>query len=294
MRILLIVNPAAGEANPRESGRVQDLLGKAGQVLPLQPSRETFAREVKDAAQGVGLVVIAGGDGTFNSTINALRHRLDAFSFALVPMGTGNDLARTLGLPKDPVEAARGLLGGKERNIDVARAWGGGTEQLFANACIGGFPAEIDRAVNEDVKGRLGPLAYWLGGAKAAMDLRRFTATMDEVEVLDCVAAGVGNGSTCGGGLQIWPAARPDDGLLDGCALPASGAAQAARLLAGVKTGKHEEIADVATCRGRRIVISADPDIEFNVDGELVGLRSPATFELVSQIRMRVPRSAAP
>jgi diacylglycerol kinase (ATP) len=101
------------------------------------------------------------------------------------------------------------------------------------------------------------------------------------------VAAGVGNGQTCGGGIRVWPSAAIDDGLLDGCALGASNHAAAVALAAKVKRGSHEELESVVTARAEKITIRSEPDIGINVDGELIGLRTPATFERVGAFRMR-------
>jgi diacylglycerol kinase (ATP) len=206
---------------------------------------------------------------------------------ALVPMGTGNDLARTLSLPLEPVDAARAIVAGAAGEIDLCHASGAGAERLFVNACMGGFPVEVNSAIDEDLKSRLGPLAFWFGGARAAAALTRTTVTMNGVGVDDCVAVGVGNGRTCGGGLAVWPRAAPDDGLLDGCALPATNHAAALRLAAKVRSGTHEELDEVRVERASSVHISSDPAVELNVDGELVGLRTPATFEVVGRVRIK-------
>jgi diacylglycerol kinase family enzyme len=154
---------------------------------------------------------------------------------------------------------------------------------------MGGFPVEVDEAINPDLKKRLGPVAFVLGGLKAARDLERSQVRLNDRDVTDCIAVGVGNGRTCGGGIEVWPQADPGDGALDGCALPAANAAAAAHLAAKVKLGSHAEIRGVEFERASRIVIDADPPVEFNVDGELIGLKTPATFETVAKLRMMVP-----
>jgi diacylglycerol kinase (ATP) len=204
-------------------------------------------------------------------------------------MGTGNDFARTLELPRDPLEAAKALLSASPHELDLGRASGGGVERLFLNACMGGFPVQVDEATDEKVKKRLGPLAFWIGGAKALADLTPSTVTINGRELEGCVAAGVGNGRTCGGGMKVWPSARPDDRELDACGLAVRNPAQGALLATRVKAGKHEDLDGVLTDRAAAIDIACDPAFEFNVDGELVGLTSPARFELVGRVRVLVP-----
>jgi diacylglycerol kinase (ATP) len=290
MRVVIVSNPSSGSAGSEVVDEIAATLGRAGDVERVEPeSPELFDVELKAAAGEATHVVVAGGDGTMNLSVNALADRLDDVTFALVPMGTGNDLARTLDLPLEPSEAARAIVDGRETSIDVSAASSSSAERLFVNACLGGFPVEVDEAIDPALKKRLGPLAFIVGGLKAAGDLERFLVKLNDVEVPDCLAVGVGNGRTSGGGITVWPHADPGDGALDGCALPAAGVAGAARLAAKVKLGSHSDIADVKFERAPRIVIKADPPIELNVDGELIGLETPATFEVVGRIRMLVP-----
>jgi diacylglycerol kinase (ATP) len=288
-RVLLISNPASGGADADTSRKIEASLRALGELHVLQPARDSFDQEVRAAAEEAHVVVTAGGDGSLNYTLNALHDALDDVTLALVPMGTGNDLARTLGIPQDPEQAASSLEAAATRTLDVSRASGPGVDRLFINACMGGFPVRANEAIDDQTKKRLGPIAFWVGGAKALTDFSTSRVLMDGVEVRDCIAAGVGNGRTCGGGMEVWPRAQPDDGVLDGCVLSSPDLPAAVKVAAKVKAGTHEELDEVVTCRAPRITIDADPPIEFNVDGELVDLHSPATFELVSQVRFLAP-----
>ena len=267
---------------------IRATLERLGPVQVIAPSSlETFADEVTRLEAASDLLVIAGGDGSMNLTVNALAGRLDDVVLALIPMGTGNDLAGTLEIPTDPGEAAERVLSGVEKAIDVGRATGPDVERLFVNACVGGFSVDMNEAIDDKLKKKLGPAAFWVGGAKAAAQLHRATVHLNDMEIPDCLAAGVGNGRTSGGGLPMWPTARIDDGLLDGCALPASNHLDAAKVGAKLKTGSHAELEGVETTRAPTIHIDADPVMEINVDGELVGLTTPATFEIVGKVRVR-------
>jgi hypothetical protein len=101
---------------------------------------------------------------------------------------------------------------------------------------MGGFPVQVNEAIEGDVKERYGPLAFWVGGAKAAADLTRWRLTVDGEEFADVVAAGVGNGRTAGGGIEVWPEADPGDGVLDLCVLPAAGVGAAPPAAARTET----------------------------------------------------------
>lgn len=290
-KVVLVTNESSGGSNDEVIEEVSKRLSSLGTVERVEPDDATsFGDDIRATlGDDDGLIVVAGGDGTVNCTINGFADDFEGRRFALVPMGTGNDLARTLGLDPDPVTAAEQLVDGSEVTLDVARATGEQTSRLFVNGCMGGFPVQVNEAIEGDVKERYGPLAFWVGGAKAAADLTRWRLTVDGEEFADVVAAGVGNGRTAGGGIEVWPEADPGDGVLDLCVLPAAGVGAALRLAATVRRGSHGDIDGVETRRARRFEIRAEPAIEFNCDGELIDLVSPVTFELVDRLRMRVP-----
>lgn len=289
VRILLLSNESSGSSDSQVVASIGQELSALGSVTSLVPSSlESFDEEVSHAARDADLLVVAGGDGTVNCAVNALRDALGSVKFALVPMGTGNDLARTLEVSRDPLEAARAIVSGTERSIDVWRARGQGVDRFFINACMGGFPVEVNESIDEDLKRKVGPLAFVIGGARGAADMARYRVTIDGKELDECIAAGVGNGQTCGGGVRVWPQADPSDGLLDACVLSAEGVGDALKLAATVRLGRHTGLEEVVTLQAERIEISSEPAMEFNLDGELVELVTPVTFEGAGSITMRV------
>jgi diacylglycerol kinase (ATP) len=286
MSVVVVAHRSSGGVDEQEVDAVARALSPLGEVRQAWVGRDPA--EIVAAVAAGDLVVVAGGDGAMNHAVNALGGRLADVVLGLVPMGTGNDLARTLSLPTADARAAAGaLVQGSERRLDLGRASSGGVERLFLNACMGGFPVAMNKAIDEDLKKRLGQVAFWVGGAKAAVQLERTHVAMNGIEQDHCVAVGVGNGRTAGGGIEIWPSALPDDGVLNGCALGAANRAAAARLAARLGTGSHEELDAVATTRARRITIESEPAIELNVDGELVDLTTPAVLEIVGTVVMR-------
>jgi diacylglycerol kinase (ATP) len=286
MNTLIVVNGSAGSAGDLPLDEMRTRVD-ADVVRPR--SVTSFRAEVTAAARGAERIIVAGGDGTFNSAVNAFDYRFDSIRWGLIPSGTGNDLARTLGLPADPMEAFEVAIGDHVRRVDVAQARGPGVNRLFVNACMGGFPVEVDEAATEQMKERFGPFAFWVAGAKAATRFDRTTVTVDGRALEDCVAVGVGNGRTAGGGIEVWPEADPSDGLLDACALAIPRVTSAAKLIPRLMRGTHEGIDEVSTARGRCIEIDSDPPIELNVDGDLVGMKTPVTFEVCGTLPIAVP-----
>ena len=286
MSTLIVVNPVAGGYGDLP---LDEMRATAGTEVVAPRSVTSFRAEVTAAARGVERIVVAGGDGTFNHALNAFDHRFDGITWGLVPAGTGNDLARTLGLPDDPMAAFEIAVGTDVRELDVGRARGQGVVRLFINACMGGFPVDVDEEATKEMKDRFGPFAFWVAGARAATRFDRTTVTIDGRPLEDCVAVGVGNGRSAGGGIEVWPEADPSDGLLDACALAIPGPASAAKLIPRLLRGTHEGIDEVSTARGGRLEIDSDPPIEFNVDGDLIGMKTPVTFEVCGKLPMAVP-----
>lgn len=286
MRVAAVFNPGSGGSDEALRSDIVRALRGVGDVRTIDPAGEaSFANDVRAGSEDADVVVSCGGDGTLNLVLNALDSRLAEITFAVVPLGTGNDFARTLGLPLDPLEAAESLGSAGAVDVDIASASGAGVRRLFVNGCMGGFPVKVNEAIEAGTKRRLGPLAFVVGGARALGEVDRWTVVVADRRIDDCIAVGIGNGRTAGGGVEMWPSARPDDGLLNLCALSAGSIPQALWLAGRTKVGAHEESDATVTIRDRRFVIEASPPLEFNVDGELVGLSTPATFEIAGAVR---------
>lgn len=288
MRTLFVVNPVARHAPEIPVGELLAAAGReAAAVAPRRAS--SFRAEVTAAARGADRIVVVGGDGTLNHTLNAFDYRFADICWGLIPAGTGNDLARTLGLPDDPLDALEIALGDNRREVDVVMARGEGTERLFINACMGGFPVDVDEKVTDELKERFGPFAFWVAGMRATKRFETTNATINGRELDDCVAVGVGNGRTVGGGIEVFPGADPSDGVLDACAFSVPTTGTAAKIIPRLLRGTHEGIDEVVTDRAPVITIDSDPPIELNVDGELVGLKTPVTFEIAGKLSIAVP-----
>jgi lipid kinase YegS len=164
----------------------------------------------------VDLLIAAGGDGTLNEVVHGLMDLSTAARpvLGLVPLGTANDFATGCGIPHDPDQALALCMEGKAAPIDVGKA----NEHWFLNAASIGFGAEITATTPPELKNLLGPAAYAVMGAILAMNVHHYrgTLTMPDREITGSgPVAIVGNGRQAGGGLQVTPRARVDDGYLD-------------------------------------------------------------------------------
>lgn len=286
--VFLLSNSSSGSADEEVVAELRSTLAPLGPVTVLEPEFDALDEQLPETVQEGDLLVCAGGDGTLNCALNAFGRKAEAITWGLVPMGTGNDLARTLGLPTDPIEAAARVVEGDDFRVDLGLARGRDVERLFVNACMGGFSVQVDEVVEEgDLKDKLGPFAFWVGGLKAASELERSTLRVEGELIEDCIAVGVGNGRTCGRGLKVFPEADPSDGMLELSAFSAGNMTAALALAAKLKIGFGSDSEGITTLRGGYLHVDSEPDLEFNIDGELVDLTTPAIFEVVGTLNFR-------
>jgi diacylglycerol kinase (ATP) len=290
----VIVNPNAGSVG--ELADVEEALGllPGAQVKLTEKAgdAERLAREALET--GVERVVAAGGDGTLNEVVNGLSSDFGRASLGLLPLGTGNDFARTIGVPGDLAGALAVLREGRERTLDVARANIGGIDgqsRYFLNMSAGGFSGEVSERAG-DAKDRWGPLAYMRAAIGALPELKGFLTriTLNGAEELELETYNivVSNGRYVASGIPVAPWAVLDDGLLDVIIAPATTIPQLAVLVPAVLLGRHGGSDLLLFRKATRVEIECDPPMAFNVDGELLGAGT-ARFEIVPRaLRMIV------
>jgi YegS/Rv2252/BmrU family lipid kinase len=267
---LVLANANAGSTEQESVAACCDVLRTLGSVEQVATSTPEEIDDHLARLDGRRLVV-AGGDGSVHAAVAALwrRGELAVTPLGIVPLGTGNDLARTLGLPLDPAEAARVVDGGTERRLDLVLVDDGAVVVNAAHAGLGAVAAETGAAL----KDRLGQLAYPVGALVAGVRERGWELTV-EVDGRAVVAgeavllAGVGNGRTIGGGTPLFPSADPGDGLLDVVVSTAVGPAARVAFGAALRSGEHVDRDDVLSATGREVRIAGDP-VPHNADGEV-------------------------
>ena len=287
MRTLVVINPTAGTA---DAEIVRDTAKRVHGWDVVEATGASHARQLATDAAGRGYerVVAAGGDGTVNEVVQGLCAHPSCARLGVVPMGTGNDLARTLGLPTDPVAAIELIEHGEEREIDLIRVETDGTLRYAINVATGGFGGEVDLVLEEGtLKETWGPLAYVLAAVKAQRELKPYVTVLrfDDAppETVSALAIVVANGRTCAGGLRVAPLADLEDGLLDVMIIRHGTVLELAGVTARLAAGSIFESPHVIHRRGRRVHIESDPQMWFNVDGELI-TQEPATFTVVPKM----------
>jgi YegS/Rv2252/BmrU family lipid kinase len=267
--VLLLVNEAAGSTDEATVAEVVEVLRAAGDVEVV----DTAPPGALDAAlerRGDRRLVVAGGDGSIHVLVEALRRRqqLDV-PVGLVPLGTGNDLARGVGLPHDdPVAAAHRVLDGAPRPLDLLEADDG---RVCVNAVHAGVGA--DAAVRaEDLKASLRELAYPVGALLAGIgaDGAAVRVVVDGSVLVDdeVLLVAVCNGTCFGGGATAAPDADPGDGALDVVAVTATGPVARAAFGLALQRGQHLGRDDVHLARGRTVTIVGE-GLRDDVDGEV-------------------------
>ncbi|MDQ3910828.1 MAG: diacylglycerol kinase family lipid kinase [Actinomycetota bacterium] len=235
-----------------------------------------------------GLLVVAGGDGTVNDVVNGLGRAgfPESVTLALLPSGTGNDLAATLAIPEDLDEAAEVILQGKTRTLDVARVRSTGVgERFFINVATGGIGAEISNATNKELKSKWGKLSYLRASLEVAndFDAKEITLYLDgEERSLHAVNMAVGNCRYAGGGWLAAPYANPEDGFLDVVVIEDVGLKEILALApAALAQSGYLHREGVFSARAREIRVETQPPgLEFTVDGEVIG-NEPAEFSVI-------------
>ena len=238
------------------------------------------------------LLVVVGGDGTVNEVVNAVAGT-DA-EIATLPAGTGQDLARSQGIPADFDEAVHVALDGETRVIDVGRVeLGDGTSRHFANVGSAGMSGAVARRANAMTK-RFGGKAtffYALTREFLAWQNTQVTVELDdgvrrEGAMHDVIVA---NGRWHGGGMKLAPDARQDDGLLDVVLIGDVNKLDFLTTAPKLYSGRYLSHPKVELLRASSVAISADAPLPLEVDGEPIGT-TPARFEVVhAALRLRVP-----
>jgi YegS/Rv2252/BmrU family lipid kinase len=266
---------------------VQELADAGIEAEPqLLPEPDRIPGLVHEQGSEHDLVILGGGDGTLSRALDMLL--ANGRPLGILPMGNANDLARTLGIPTEPVAACRVIAGGHTRRIDVAQING----NHFFNVASVGLSVQIASRLTHDRKQRWGVLAYLACAWEAAHEQHSFLAKVNcdgEAAEVRTMQIAVGNGRFYGGGMTIVDDAAIDDGRLDLYALPRRRGWRLLVLLPILRWGLHRPVESILSLHGREITIETGRPMPVNVDGE-VRTQTPAHFRVVpSALSVYVP-----
>lgn len=274
-RIPVIFNPSARGARAKA-----ERIARLSEMVLLTPSEgpghaRALARQA--AAEGHGVVVAAGGDGTINEVVNGLAGSHTALG--ILPVGTMNVFANELGLPcQDLGKCWQRIESGQRRRVDLARA---NKEHYFVQLGGVGLDAQVVLATSWNSKKTFGPLSYLISAAQLAGRKPPKLVVQSPGKTREGSFVLVGNGRFYGGTFPVFNKARLDDGLLDVLIFKNLGFFDIARYLHGIFFGKHGELPDVDYFQTGDLHISSEEEVPMEVDGEVIGYL-PAHFEVVA------------
>jgi diacylglycerol kinase (ATP) len=298
---VVFVNPVSGGGRALDHlNAIRDLF--RARKIPAEFSLTETAHDLESRifgaiADGRRLLFAMGGDGTFQILVNAAYGR-DVL-LGVLPAGGGNDFAAALGLPKEPLAAARAVLSGVPRSVDLIRATtGDGRSRLYVGGGGVGVDVEAARHAEATYRRLPGRLRYIPSALRA---LREFKPPRVRADFPDGDAPTIGgefllaaafNTPSYGAGVRLAPHAKIDDGLLDVAFVKKLGTLEIASALPGLMLSGTLRDVHLKRARARRVIFSSDPLCPFHGDGEIFG-PTPVAIEVIPQaIRVLSPVAA--
>lgn len=290
-RALLLINPRARRGAEALEEAQACLRARGLEVLPVTSGDPAALPDAIRGERGnIDRVVVAGGDGTLNLALQSLVGT--GLPLAVLPLGTANNLARTLGIPATLPEACHLAVHGARRAIDL----GWVNRRYFFTTASMGLSVEITEALTRETKRRWGVLAYGVAAIRALARARPFHADITwnggsrHSRTIQLV---VGNGRYYGSALPVAEDAAIDDASLDLYSLEVRHWWQLLALVPALRRGRQGEKRSVEALRAREFEIRTVPPLDINVDGEICS-RTPAQVRVIPRaLEVFAPSAAA-
>lgn len=283
-RARIIYNPTSGrEAMRKALPEVLETLEIAGfETSAHATTGDGCARDAAKLAceREFDLIVAAGGDGTVNEVVDGMARAEHRPKLGILPMGTTNDFARAIRVPRDFRRALKIIVEGHTKQLDIGRV----NDHHFMNIAGGGKLTELTYEVPSKLKTVLGQLAYYLKGIEMLPSLRPTKVRIeydDHVFEDEIMLFLVSNSNSVGGFEKLAPHATMDDGYFDLMILRKINLAEFVLLANKALRGQHIEDDHVIYAHANRIKVTpADETMQLNLDGEYGG-NLPGTFEVL-------------
>lgn len=282
-RILFIINPVAGGGKAKKLLPVIDkYMVKTGKiydiVLTSRPKEATIISK-QAIEKGYTTIVAVGGDGTINEVAIGILESGKG-TLGIIPRGTGNDLARTLNIPFDPIEAMDIIIKGNKKQIDIGFV----NNNPFLNIASIGLDSEVVKNT-EKIKIRIrSRIAYVIGVLSTLFNFKdkRVQLEIDDVSMdKNIFLIAVGNGKYYGGGLKILPMAIAEDGYFHVCVINKASKIKLLFLFPSIFKGKHIKFRkDVEIFKAKKIKIVTEDKTYLNIDGEIYDNEKETLFKV--------------
>ncbi|WP_182200992.1 diacylglycerol kinase [Paraliobacillus salinarum] len=293
-RARIIYNPTSGrELFKKELPLVLQRFEQAGYETSVHATTgigdaTTAASQAVD--RGFDVIVAAGGDGTINEVINGMAEKDNRPKLGIIPVGTTNDFARALHIPRQIDKAVDVILANRSVALDIGRV----NDHYFMNIAGGGKLTELSYEAPSKLKTMIGQLAYYLKGIEMLPSLRpinvriEYDGTLFEDEIMLFLVA---NTNSIGGFEKLAPDAEMNDGVFDLLILKKTNLAEFVRIATQALKGNHLEDDRILYTRAKRIKVSTDEKMQLNVDGEFGGLLPGEFVNLHQHIEYFVPET---
>ncbi|MCA9122053.1 MAG: diacylglycerol kinase family lipid kinase [Planctomycetaceae bacterium] len=289
-RSCLILNKSAGQATGIRERLTPLLIGRNCHIHDKRDGEAVESQARRAVNEGFERIIVAGGDGTLNRVVNGIGADLAQVECGLIPLGTGNDFARSLSLPLDDLQSAVAIaLGDRVVPVDLIQVTDKRT-YYAVNAVSGGMAGKVAADVLDTDKAKWGAFAYWITAFSELIDMTASSLHIDiddrscDLQVYGVIIA---NGRYVGGGFPIAPSATLMDGKLAVVVVPVLPALElmSAGLNYALGIGQPESI---KMFEAKRVHVSTTPELHFSIDGEPTR-ELEATFEVVPRaIRVAV------
>lgn len=296
--VAVIWNPSAGSTAASDHIR-KLLMEKSGLEVIETGSRDDALQAVRRCGEeGFHRVIAAGGDGTANAVVTALAQLaadgLHVPELAVLPLGSGNDLARSLGMPLDPLSAVDVCLEGTAMPLDLldVQLDGGGETRTAGNMVTAGNTGKYLNVLTDEQKRRWGPLCYLRGAVAVLESLEVYRAELhiDDAPpiAVDALNLFFANGRTSGGGMTVCSDAQLDDGKLDLVVISDGDGFDLAGLTVDYLTSDVRENPLVLHRRCRSVTVKCQSSIPVSTDGDAAEAR-----EIKIEVRQKALRAVA-
>lgn len=287
-RALLLVNRQSRQGQKRLSEVMSCLVEQGFELIAASAENpQHFSDVIRRYQHQVDLVIVGGGDGTLNAAVDTLVET--NLPLGILPLGTANDLARTLKIPNSLPEATKVIANGKVQRIDLGEVNG----KCFFNVASLGMSVKITQRLTKEVKRRWGIFAYAFTAMKVIWESRPFSAEIrlpDQSIKVKTVQIAIGNGRYYGGGMAVAPDAMIDDQRLDLYSLEIRHWWEIIPLLPRMRQGRHINARHVRALQAQEIKIYTRKPHPINTDGEIT-THTPAYFRVIPKaVAVFVPR----
>ena len=275
-KLLFVFNPNSGKAQLKNKFmQIVQIFSEGGYDVTVYPTKAAMDGYNYTIENGLSydVIVCSGGDGTLNETVGAVLHLDERIPIGYIPSGTTNDFARSLGIPKDMIEAAKMIVKGRTFNCDIGMVDG---QRSFNYVAAFGAFTEVSYATPQHLKNLLGHQAYVLEGVKslAALKPYKVKVTSNELQVEDSFVYGMVSNTESVGGMRGLAGTGVDlqDGLFEVTLIKEIKNPMEVQQLVTAFLSKNFEKCDVLySFKTSKITFESEEAIKWTLDGEYGG-----------------------